>query len=314
MKKIVVSLLLIVILFVICFIPFTEQKTIIIKASFYNVYQQLVKPGNWKKWRKDLQQIQGVDSTKISEKKSPNGFKISYDNLKIDVNPVDGYSFKINEINKNKTFEYSYTVVPEKQQDETIIILKQRTSALNYILNKINGKPFSQTHINDFKNFMESVSLYYGYEIVKSKVIDTDIIVLRKTVLAKNKFKEASKSISVLKSYINSKGLKQTQPFIAQFFTKYNDSIQLNIGIPVNRKILAEKPIDFMEMPNTGKIYTIKFHGKFMDRSKVYSAAQQYFNDKHITIPILPFETYLDNKVPENDTDQVNIQINFPTF
>jgi effector-binding domain-containing protein len=314
MKKIVVSLLLIVILFVVCFLPFTKQKSIIIKAPFYNVYQQLAKPENWKKWRNDLQQIQGAYSTKISKKKIGRGFKISYDDLKIDVNPVDGYSFKINEINKNKTFEYSFTVVPGKQQDETIIILKQRTSTLNYILNKIKGKPFSQTHINDFKNFMESVSLYYGYDIVKSKVIDTDIIVLRKTILAKNKFKEALKSISVLKDYINSNGLKQTQPFIAQFFTKYNDSIQLNIGIPINRKILAKKPIDFMEMPNTGNIYTIQFHGKFMDRSKVYAAAQQYFNDKHISIPILPFETYFDNKVPQNDTDQVNIQINFPTF
>jgi effector-binding domain-containing protein len=314
MKKIVISLSLVLILFVACFLPFTEQKTIIIKASFYNVYQQLAKPWNWKKWRKDLHQIQVADSIKISEKKTRDGFKVSYNDLEIDVNPVDGYYFKVSEINKNKTFEYSYTVVPEKQQDETIIILKQKTSILRHILNKINGESFSQTHITDFKHFMESVSLYYGYDIIKSKVIDTEIVVLRKTVLAKNEFKEASKSISILKDYINSKGLKQTQPFIAQFFNKYNDSIQLNVGIPVNRKTLTKKPIDFMEMPNSGNIYTIKFHGKFMDRSKVYSAAQQYFNDKHISIPILPFETYLDNKVPENDTDQVNIQINFPTF
>src|ERR1700730_8271663 len=117
MKKIVISLSLILILLIICFLPFTEQKTIIIKAPFYNVYQQLEKPENWKKWRKDLHQIQGADSTKISEKKSKNGFKITYNDLKIDVNPVDGYSFKVIEINKNKTFEYSYTVVPEKQQD-----------------------------------------------------------------------------------------------------------------------------------------------------------------------------------------------------
>lgn len=314
MKKIVISLSLILILLAICFLPFTEQKTIIIKAPFYNVYQQLAKPGNWKKWRKDLHQIQVADSTKISEKKTRDGFKVSYNDLEIDVNPVNGYSFKINEINKNKAFEYSYTVVPEKQQDETIIILKQKISILRRLLNKSNGKSFSQTHITDFKHFMESVSLYYGYDIIKSKVIDTEIVVLRKTVLAKNKFKEASKSISILNDYINSKGLKQTQPFIAQFFTKYNDSIQLNIGIPVNRKTLTKKPIDFMEMPNTGNIYTVKFHGKFIDRPKVYTAVQRYFNDKQIPMPILPFETYLDNKVPEKETDEVNILFNFPTF
>jgi effector-binding domain-containing protein len=314
MKKIVISLSLVLILFAICFLPFTEQKTIITKAPFFNVYQQLEKPGNWKKWRNDLHQLQVADSTKISEKKTSDGFKVAYNGLEIDVNPVNGYSFKINETNKNKTFEYSYTVVPQKQQDETLIILKQKTSILRHLLNKSNGESFSQTHITDFKHFMESVSLYYGYDIVKVKVIDTEIVVLRKTVLAKNKFKEASKSISILKDYINSKGLKQTQPFIAQFFSKYNDSLQLNIGIPINKKTFTKKPIAFMEMPNTANIYIIKFHGKFMDRPKVYAAAQQYFNDKHITVPILPFETYLDNKIPKNDTDQVNIQINFPTF
>jgi effector-binding domain-containing protein len=310
MKKKVILISLALVVLAVCFIPVTQQKTISVKASFFNTYQQLAKAANWKKWRTDLHKISLTDSAKISEKQDINGFKLNYADLNLDVRVLNGYSFYINENN----FDYRYTVLPGKTQDVTSIIVTEKTNFINYLINIINARSFSETHITEFKNFMENPDLYYGYKIYKSKITDTNIVVLRKVILAKNKFTEAAKTLNLLKQYITVNGFKQTQPLIAQFFPKKDDSLQLNVGIPINEKAVTHNAIIFMTMPKTGNIYAIKFHGKFIDREKVYAAAQQYFNDRHITIPILPFETYLDNRLPANDSDIVNIQFNFPSF
>jgi effector-binding domain-containing protein len=309
-KKVFVFSILSVILFLF-FVPFTQQKTFSIKAPLYNTYQQLAKADNWKKWRTDLRRAYLSDSTKISDKQDSNGFKLSYHDITLLVNIVNGYTFSINENNKN---DYSYTVIPEKMPNVTSIIVTEKTNFIKHLSDLINKKSYSETHITDLKHFMEDPDLYYGYKIIKKKVTDTNIIVLRKVVLAKNKFSEAAKTLITLKQFIDLKGFKQTQPLIAQFFTKTNDSLQVNIGLPINGKIAASNPITFMQMPPNGNLYTVKFHGKFKERAKVYDAVHQYFNDRNLPMPILPFETYLDNKLPENDSDIVNIQINFTTF
>jgi effector-binding domain-containing protein len=309
-KKVIIFSILLVILFLV-FVPFTRQRTFSIKASFFNTYQQLAKADNWKKWRKDLRKANLADSTKISYKPNSNGFKLNYPDNTLTVRIINGYTFSIYE---NNTPDYSYTVVPEKLQNVTSIIVTEKTNFVNRLFDLITKKSFSETHITDFKEFMEDPDLYYGYKIIKKKVTDTNIIVLKKVILAKNKFSEAAKTITALKQFIDLKGLKQTQPLIAQFFTKPNDSMQVNAGLPINKKTSASKPIAFMEMPQTGNLYTVRFQGKFKDRTKVYAAVKRYFNDRNLSMPILPFETYLDNKLPENDSDIVNIQINFTTF
>jgi hypothetical protein len=84
--------------------------------------------------------------------------------------------------------------------------------------------------------------------------------------------------------------------------------------LPISKRVAAGKPIDFMEMPRNGHIYTVKFRGRFNQRAKAYASVRRYFADRNIPSLILPFETYLDNKLPKNDLDTVNIQINFATY
>lgn len=313
MKKKIILFSLLFVFLIICFIPLTQQKTIVIKASFYNVYQQLANVSQWQKWRKDIRKVYLTDSAKISNKQDTSGLKITYADFKLTVKPVNGYSFQVNEQANNKVFEYVYTVLPEKSATETKITIRESVNMLHYALNGFKTKLLTETHITDFKEFMENVNLYYGYDIVKTKITDTAIIVLRRMVLAKNKFSEAQKSINLLRNFAADNGLRQTQPFIAQFLPRGNDSMRLNIGIPVNKKVAVKKPIDYMEMP-AGNTYTAKFHGPFSEKTKIYTAIQRYFNDRHLQMPALPFETYLDNKLPLSDTSYINIRVNFPSY
>ena len=204
--------------------------------------------------------------------------------------------------------------MPQKFTDSTEIITSEKTTILGSIINKFKEKSEPFEHIKEFKLYMETPSLYYGFNIVKKRVTDTNIIVLKKLVLTKDKFTEAKKSFEKLKLYLVKNHLKQTQPLMAQYIAKANDSIEVNIGIPIDKVAKSTNEIHFLRMPNTGSLYILNFSGKFKDRIKAYSSVKNYFDDKHLTMPILPFEIYLNNKLPTSENDTINIELRCSTY
>lgn len=313
MKKKAALVLLLLIILAALFIPVKRQKIYSVKASFFNVYQQLAKPANWAQWRSDIRPVWQADSGKVTMTREPGVFKISAGDINMNVK-AEGYVFFIGARDKTGSHYYSYTVVPGKYSNETSVTVTTTISLLRNLFDGNEGHLFADTHISDLKNFMENDDLYYGYKIVKKKVTDTTIIVLREVVLSKNKFTAAAKTLNALRQFMSANHLRQTQPLIAQFIDKHNDSTQVNIGLPIDKKVNTNYPVTLMQMPSTGYFYTVHFRGQFKDRLKAYAALHRYFNDRLMPVPILPLETYLDNKLPVADSDQVNIRINFPTF
>jgi effector-binding domain-containing protein len=98
---------------------------------------------------------------------------------------------------------------------------------------------------------------------------------------------------------------------MAQFLPKGKDSVEVNIGLFIDKEIKPDKVFSFVSMPKGGQLYAIKYKGRFDKRYKLYAAAKQYYADHSYHTIILPFETYLNNKLPASDTDHVNIQVNF---
>ncbi|HVV55081.1 MAG TPA: hypothetical protein VHC47_07150 [Mucilaginibacter sp.] len=314
MKKTVIALFIILVLAAICFIPVTRKKTSVIKAPFFNVYEQLSKAANWERWRTDLRGKMAADSARVLAKSENNGFTMKFDSLQLRMKILDGYSFNINELKNGNQIEYNYVVTPDGLENQTTITVSERNTLISYVIDLFSNRSWSETNIADLKNFMETPDLYYGYRIYKIHVTDTSIVVLRKKVRSADKFTDAAKMLNELKQYIREKGLSETQPLMAQFFDRSNDSTQVNIGIPVNKKASPKGQIVYMTMPSTGYFYAANFKGTFDMKQKAYRQVYQYFNDRHMQIPILPFDTYLDNKLPVSDTSMIDIRINFPTF
>ncbi|MDP9046956.1 MAG: hypothetical protein M3N14_02390 [Bacteroidota bacterium] len=313
MRKTIALLLALLLAGFVIFTPVTQQKTFVIKSSFFNVYNELTRAGNWERWRPDIRKLYQSDSTKITRIQDKTGFTLKFSAINLHIS-LNGYTFNISEFKAGEKLAYSYIVVPQQLPNYTSLVVIEKTSLLRYLVGLTSGKALNETHAADFKLFMEDTDLYYGIKIIKTKVSDTNIVVLRKVVLVKNKFSEAAKSYAILKQFISSQGLKQTQPVIAQFLPKSGDSSEVNIGIPVNGKAAKGGPVSFLRMPKTGSLYIARFYGKFSDRMNVYAIVQKYFSDKQLTMPLLPFESYLDNKLPQNDSDIINIQVNFTTY
>jgi effector-binding domain-containing protein len=315
MKKKVVLLVLILMTIVLFFIPLHQQKTVLIKSPFLNTYSLLANPAKWEKWRPDLQKAMIADSNKISIKKDTNSFLIKHENDELEVK-YKGNAFEIDETSsgKNKSYRYSLIPVADKFLNKTIIVVDDKTNGLNYLIGKFGAPSFSGTHIDDFKNYMETDSLRYGFEIFKTGVPDSTLIVMQKEVLEKDKFTEAAKIQATLEQYIKTNNIKQMQPVIAQFNQNVKDSVQVKVGFFINKEVKSGNGIEFTRMPKGGPLFAVKFKGAFSKRGEAYEALKQYFSDNSHQMVLLPFETYLDNKLPVNDNDTINIQVNFGTF
>jgi effector-binding domain-containing protein len=315
MKKKVILLILILVIITLLFIPFYQQKTILIKSPFLNTYSLLANPAKWEKWRPDLRKAMITDSSKISIKKDTNSFFLNYENQQLGVK-YKGNMFEIDETSNGKSASYRYSIIPvaDKFLNKTIIIVDDKTNALNYLIGKFWAPSFSDTHIDDFKNYMETDSLHYGFTIFKTGVPDSTLIVMQKEVLERDKFTEAAKILTILKQYIKTNNIKQMQPVIAQFNQNIKDSVQVKVGLFINKEVKSGNGIQFTRMPKGGSLYAAKFKGEFSKRNDAYEALKQYFTDHSHQLVLLPFETYLNNKLPVNDNDSINIQVNFATF
>jgi len=312
MKKKIIVLSLLVLIIAACFIPVTQQKTVSIKSPFLNIYRELILPANWGKWRSDMRQDFDSDSSKINIKKDTASFNIQYKNKELNV----GFNENVFNVKDswNNNSNYGYAIIPEKDLKKTSVTVVQKNILINYLASKFKSDPFADTHIDDLKKFMETDSLLYGCKIIRTGVPDTNLIVIDKTVLKKDKFTEAAKMHATLQQYLNTHNVKQAGPMIAQFLPSGQDSAHVKVGIFIDKKVNSEREITFARMPKGGTFYIAAFKGPFRDRQKIYTGMHQYFTNHLYQLALIPFEFYLDNKLPASDTDRVNIQIVFPSY
>jgi effector-binding domain-containing protein len=315
-KKVTVSLVLAALIIALFFIQVDQQKTISVKAPFLNVYALLSNPAKWPAWQSSLRKAVAADSGKIVVDKKNGGFTIKYDSLAIDVKQNENV-FDVIETDGGAKSNYSYGIIPglfDKQQGNTKIVVDRQTSAMNYLLGLFMELDFAKTHAGDIKRYFETDSLLYGYHIFKTSVPDANLIEVGKKVLKKDKFTTAAQLLATLQTYVKVNNIRQMQPFIAQFLRKGKDSSQVNVGFFIDREVKSDNLIHFVRMPLGGALYAATYHGPFNKRQKVYNALDLYFTDHLYQQAIIPFEMYLDNKLPKSDVDNINMRVNYTAY
>jgi effector-binding domain-containing protein len=313
MKKKLVLLSFIVLLIALCFVPVSIEKPVLIKSSFLNIFHYLNNAKGWEKWRPDLKKDFSTDSNKILTKQYPGFFTIGYADLYLNIKSI-GNSFKIIERSNDKNINYSFNIFPDSSLKKTVIVVEKNVSLFTYLLGKLRSDHFEDTQITNLKNFLEIDSLYYGAKIFKTGVPGTDLLMITKVVVTKNQFGEAAKMLTRLKEFIKINNVKQVRPIIAQFLKMRKDSTEVKVGLFVDKAVKSYNDIIFAHMPERGVFYVANFNGAFNKREYIYNGLKQYFADHTYQQALIPFETYLDDKLPVSDTDKVKIQVNFPSY
>lgn len=315
-KKIILPLLLVALIAALFLIPVNQEKTVSVNAPFLNVYTTLFNAGKWLNWQGSLRRAVAADSAGISIQKQQGSFAIKYDSLRINTKEKETV-LQVNQEAGGKTSEYTYTIVPgefDKKQGNTEVTVSREGSLFSYLKNLLVSSDFSDTHIDDIKPYFETDSLLYGFKIIKTGVPEANLIEASRTVLKKDKFATAAALLSDLQAYMSKNNVKQMQPLIAQFLRKGRDSSKVNVGFFIDKAVSSDQLVRFVRMPLGGALYVATYHGPFNKRQKVYSAVNQYFTDHLYQQAIVPFEMYLDNKLPKSDTSRVNIRVNYTAY
>ena len=309
-KRLLVLLSAFIIIIVVSLIPFNKQVIIPIDASYVNCYQQLEGPRFWKNWNPQINASSGNQYSKNID--SIKEFKLSTKNGNIEVTKKFSNFFLISNVNDNKDFVYSYNIFPNSTGLGCSVAVSFKINGWSYLFTAFGNNRLKETRIYDFKDYMENVRRFYGFNIKQGFELEKNVIVEKRVVHNKDVFTKGNEMQKELKDFMHSQKLEQTDSLIAQFLPKNKDSVQLFVGIPVNKQIKSTNNILYMSIPST-KIIMADFKGNYQDKQKVYDAAGRYIQDRFLHPKIAPLEIFK-SAFPTNASDKISVQLVYPIF
>jgi effector-binding domain-containing protein len=297
------------------FIPIKTTKQASIKKPFFDVVTEINNATHWKKWYAPI---------KLSYQKHPNSYRCveDYKNKKFTIfiqnkqYEVTKYSPGALKIKDNAFLNTTREVrIVFTKSNDAIIFETRVLSLLNYIITYFKANEPYNSIINNLKPFMETPSLYYGFEIKRVKVPDTNYLTLTQTVLLKNRYIAADSMYSRLKKYaIKNKLLAEFKPYWVQTAGQ-KDSVMVTALLVINKPLeLYGSDISFFSMPSVGNILVAHYKGAYGKSKSVYDALQQYVNDNALSAVFTPFERYLNKRIPQNDNTMVDMEVFYPIY
>lgn len=292
------------------FIPFNYERNVGIDYTYLLVFKQL-KAGNWKKWQPQLAAVYTKDSTLIKVEQNSNGFSIKAPGILVEGQTNDGFKYRLVKTINSEQSSYSYVAVPQSNSGKCSIIIGKKGNMYNWLYEALTNK---KTDFDALKSYMYDTKAFYGISIFSGKVIDSNILVQKKIVPVAAKNAEVIKVQQELKDYIKLHNIRQEQPVMADIRNVSKDSALVMIGIPIVGRGKTDGKFIFMHLPRNGNMLSAYYKGLYGGRQKVYQALKNYLSDRSMSSPEVPYEKFLNNKIPASDTALVNMQINIPIF
>lgn len=292
-------------------IPFRREKNMLIKAKYENIYEQLLKSSHWKNWQPDVKVAWQHDSTQVLASTNGTSTIITAKNLYIKTK-LNGFGLDVRKNIKGKSEHYSFTMLTDKNFKYANVHLISNTYGFKWLIDLFTRKSLF-ADMEALKQYMEDDKAYYGFKINNTLTIDTNILVMKKMVSVKHKDSAIIATQKHLQAYINSHHYHITQPIMADIHATYTgDSIRIMMGIPVAESVKPSGDITLMQMSKQSRQIYITYTGKYGNRLACYNSLKRYIADHSLSTTELPYEKYLDNKVPLSDSDYTRMQIICP--
>ncbi|HEY6978233.1 MAG TPA: hypothetical protein VH396_18155, partial [Chitinophagaceae bacterium] len=282
MKK---FLLLVLIIFstgiVLYFIPITQGKTYIIKSNFDNTLSSLNKPANWEKWHPFVRTLSAKDfkTFQCMRDSLTHSFRFLNSPDSMVVKAINPLLYNVEQYNERSISSYAYQIIPSSSTNSITIRTIEKVPLLSYLF-ALPGENKGNESVLALKAFLENEKAFYGYNIQIEKVRDTVFAVTTLTISQNDLFKTLPKEFSRIDTYIKEKNLIQKN-FASVSYNPTGDSLELILGIPVNKFATGNKDIKCVNIPK-GRMLTGNYRGKFGEREKIYETFRKYTHDHYL--------------------------------
>ncbi len=295
-------------------IPVTKENRITVNADLYDIVYAISNSNQWKKWHPAVKTVFKTDpsSSSINNKTSAKGFTINTHNHSFTVKAITPIVFQIAEKKEGNLFAYRLSVDPSSTPGKVKIFTEKKVRLFNFFFNTHNLTPDEIT-VESLKDFVEDPAAFYGYSLTLESVIDTNVVIKRRTVATINWRDNLAAMFEEINNYITINNLKITQPKIVYLKNISNDSMVVMAGISVNKTAPSDKNIQSVQMPK-GRMLVGEYEGPYYNRKDLYNAMEKYVSDKKMQHMAVPYERYLNDSIPATDSTIVKLKIYFPVL
>lgn len=297
------------------FIPYTQTYETNINASILDVANQINNPIYWKNWYMPFKRAYESDSTKyqITQNIKESKFEFAVEG-KITNVKLFGPTLLVINANKDENTNVVLKALFTKN-DKVKLVQHLKTSLLNYWWLSLTNKKTAYNFAQNLKKYYDTPSLYYGFKIVKTGVVDTDFVTVSKTVLKTNKYTTANSLQKKLFSYAKKNNLIcRNFPFLL-FNTVSSDSVLVTSMLAIiDKKVKFNTEVTYFQMPKNGNMLIGYFKGEYRNRGQLYNAMDKYISRNGLTRVVNTFEKFLNNKLPTNDSSKVNLALYYPIY
>ena len=310
MRKWFAIILLVIMIAIICVWPITQRDNINVSATFDNTMVSIIHLENWKNWYPEIKKAYENDSANYSFKQdSQKIYKITSSGKKFIVHVLSPTSYQVNEVNGSWTDIFAFSVLPGN--DKMQIGLVKKNPLLFVLLNKNKA---GENALNGLKDYLEDPRSFYGFEIKRGTIRDSIIASSNFKIKKTDVFVKIRDGYQNLQEYIKSNGLKVTDHPSISYNPTSDDSLQITIGIPVNKIAPPAKDINCLLLPAKGNVLVGIYEGKFADRNKIYLAMSKYETDHTFAGVAESFERYLNDSIPSSDSSIIKMELNYPIY
>ena len=312
-KRVAVILIVMVVLSVVSIIPVSQKTTINITASFDNTVSQVIKLGNWKNWYPSMKEAynnnpQGYSFSKDASQKN---YTIIIGGKQYFIYTITPMVYQVKEANSNWVDIFAFTVLPGDTSGRMKIVIEKKNPLLFALVGRTKA---GENAINGLKNYLEDPKSFYGFNIqmgtIRDSVIASSVFKIRK----KDVFPKIHEVYMNLIQYVKTNNLLKTDHVSISYIPISEDSIQLTIGVPVDKPAPSDKDITCLLLPAKGNVLIGNYEGRFSDKKKIYLAMSKYLADHSLSVPAESFERYLNDSIPSSDSSMIRIELNYPVY
>jgi effector-binding domain-containing protein len=314
MKKRVAVILIIVVFFIIFFsFPVSKKTSVSILASFDNTMPQITNVYNWKNWYPSIKESYKNNPAgySISENPSQKTYTVNTPDKKYIILAITPMAYQVREVTGTWEDIFAFTVFSGDTLGRMKIIIEKKSPLLLAIVGKDKA---GEVAINGLKMYLEDPKEFYGFNIGTGNIRDSVIASCVSKIRNKDVFLKIQELQLNLLHYIQNNNLVKAGHISISYNPMSHDSLQITVGIPVNKVAPPDKDINCLLLPAKGNVLVGNYEGRFSARKNIYHAMSKYLTDHSLAFAAETFERYLNDSIPSSDSSMIRIELNYPVY
>jgi len=295
------------------FYPQTYRHEIKVPVSVNKTPEHIINAKNLAKWW--LPFATGDSSREIIS--STPHQKVSLGNDYIEVLESNSVNTMIIAGNENSARTIVLQVTPDNVDiNNSSVTLIYKSTLLRKLFGEDDIIKNALASLNNFKTYLGSTKLIYGYDIQRVKVKDTAFIFGSDTVPSNQKLQG---TISLYKKLVDfSKEKKAVYNGVRIFHSQAieGNKVILFAGIGIENPITTNPgdKFQYKGMPGGKNLLVVEYEGKYSEIPDIYSSLKKYIEEHKLVSMAIPFEKFISEGFGFADSQQVKVLVTYPIY